>query len=83
MFPQVPKSQVITPTKKAIVDYDMIKEGDRLLIGVSGGKDSLTMVHTLLALQHSSPVKFEIGACTIGNSFGYTSSNKRSTNYCV
>ena len=43
----------------------MIREGDRLLIGVSGGKDSLTLVHVLLGLQKRSPVKFQIGAVTV------------------
>jgi len=49
----------------AIKEYDMIKEGDRLLVGLSGGKDSLCMLHVLLELQKRSPVKFTIAAATI------------------
>ena len=44
----------------------MIKEGDRVLLGVSGGKDSLSLFHTLDGLRRSSPVRWEIGCCTGG-----------------
>lgn len=43
----------------------MIKEGDRVMLGLSGGKDSLTMLHCLLALQRRSPVKFELACVTV------------------
>jgi len=50
---------------KAIMENDMIKDGDRVMVGLSGGKDSLTMLSILLQLQKKAPTKFEIGACTI------------------
>lgn len=50
---------------RAIADFHMIKEGDRVVVGLSGGKDSLTVLHILLALQKSSPVKFDIAAATV------------------
>lgn len=50
---------------KAVMDYGMIKDGDRVLVGVSGGKDSLSLVHMLLALQKRAPIKFEIGCATV------------------
>eukprot|EP00397_Hematodinium_sp_SG-2012_P006340 GEMP01006370.1.p1 GENE.GEMP01006370.1~~GEMP01006370.1.p1 ORF type:complete len:635 (+),score=179.06 GEMP01006370.1:1221-3125(+) len=50
---------------RAIQDFGMIKDGDRLLVGLSGGKDSLSLLHVLLALQKSAPVKFEVAAATV------------------
>ena len=50
---------------KAIIDYNMIKEGDRVLLGLSGGKDSLSLLHLLLHFQSHAPVKFELAAMTV------------------
>jgi len=62
--PKPPKN-LIKQMGKAIADWDMIKEGDRLLLGLSGGKDSLTLLHLLLHFQKRAPIKFEVSACTI------------------
>ena len=50
---------------KAILDFGMIKDGDRVLVGLSGGKDSLSLLHVLMALQRKAPIRFDIGACTV------------------
>eukprot|EP00914_Ancora_sagittata_P009331 GHVO01017869.1.p1 GENE.GHVO01017869.1~~GHVO01017869.1.p1 ORF type:complete len:1251 (+),score=221.26 GHVO01017869.1:342-3755(+) len=49
----------------AIRDFDMIKGGDQILVAVSGGKDSLTMLHVLREVLRRSPVKFSIAAATV------------------
>ena len=50
---------------QGIMQFDMIKEGDRLLLGLSGGKDSLTLLHCLLELKRKLPTKFDLEVCTI------------------
>jgi len=50
---------------KAITDFGMIKEGDKILLGLSGGKDSLSLLHLLLHFQRHAPIKFEIAAMTV------------------
>lgn len=63
------KPSVLKPIRglvgKAIADFGMINDGDRVLVGVSGGKDSLCVLHVLLALQKSAPIKFKIAAATV------------------
>lgn len=45
---------------KAMTDYDMISDGDKILVAVSGGKDSLTMLHLLNQRKKFVPVKYEL-----------------------
>ena len=54
--------RILSLTRRAIEDYDMIAEGDRIAVGVSGGKDSLTLLCALAALRSFYPAKFELVA---------------------
>jgi tRNA 2-thiocytidine biosynthesis protein TtcA len=60
-----PPKSLMRPIGRAISDFDMIRSGDRILLGVSGGKDSLSLLHVLLHLQNYSPVNFKLGVITV------------------
>lgn len=47
---------------KAILDYNMIEEGDRVMVCLSGGKDSYTMLDVLMSLQKAAPIRFDLVA---------------------
>ncbi len=55
--------------RKAVEDYNMINEGDHITVGVSGGKDSLTLLVTLSALKRFYPKKFTLSAISIDMGF--------------
>ena len=57
--------EIMGLARRAIDDYDMIDENDKIAIGLSGGKDSLTMLHALYNLKRYYPKKFDIMAITI------------------
>lgn len=60
-----PPPKMMRLITQAIVQWDMINEGDKLLLGLSGGKDSLSLLHALLEVRRKHPVKFELEVCTI------------------
>ena len=55
--------------RKVLHDYEMICEGDRLAIGLSGGKDSLTLLIAMSNLMRYYPIRFELEAVTIDLGF--------------
>jgi len=61
---KVPKA-ILRPVGRAIADFSMIREGDRVMLGLSGGKDSLSLLHILRHLQRHAPIRFELAAMTV------------------
>lgn len=62
--------QLLSLTRKAVDEYEMIEEGDKIAVGVSGGKDSLTLLYALSGLRRFYPKHFEIVAVTVDLGFG-------------
>lgn len=62
--------QLLSYTRRAIDDYKMIDEGDKIVIGISGGKDSLTLLYALHGLKRFYPKKFDIIAITVDLGLG-------------
>jgi tRNA 2-thiocytidine biosynthesis protein TtcA len=60
-----PPKSILRQVGRAIADYEMIRDGDRILLGVSGGKDSLSLLAILLHLRTYAPVRFELGVVTV------------------
>lgn len=61
--------QILSLTRKAIDDYHMIEPGDKIAIGISGGKDSLTLLYALHGLKRFYPIPFELCAVTVDLGF--------------
>ncbi|MDD3746914.1 MAG: tRNA 2-thiocytidine biosynthesis TtcA family protein [Anaerostipes sp.] len=62
--------QVLSHVRRAVDDYSMIQEGDKIAVGISGGKDSLTLLCALASLRRFYPNHFEIHAITVDLGFG-------------
>ena len=63
-----PTRSIMKPTLEALIRYKMINNGDKVLVCVSGGKDSLTLLHTLRQYQLQSRrfgISFDLGAMTV------------------
>lgn len=57
--------ELLSYTRKAVDEYSLISEGDRIAVGISGGKDSLTLLYALNGLKRFYPDHFELGAVTV------------------
>ncbi len=64
LFVRPPKS-ILRQSGRAIADFSMIRNHDRVLLGLSGGKDSLSLLQALIHFQRHAPIRFELGAATL------------------
>jgi len=62
--------RLLSLVRQAADEYKMIRSGDRIAVGISGGKDSLTLLYALNELKRFYPEKFEIEAVTVDVGFG-------------
>ena len=61
--------RLLSFVRRAVDDYGMIEEGDRIAVGVSGGKDSLALLSALAEMRRFYPKKYEIVAITVDMGF--------------
>lgn len=62
--------KIMSKLGKTNAEFELIEEGDKILVGLSGGKDSLTMIHAMKEQQRRAPFKFEFLAVTISYGMG-------------
>ena len=67
--------KILSHIRKAIEEYNMIEENDKIAICLSGGKDSITMLHAFKSLQRFYPKKFDIIAISINPGFEFFNTN--------
>ena len=60
---------LLSHARRAVDDYGMIQGGDKIAVGISGGKDSLTLLSVLAALRRFYPAHFDLVAITVGVGF--------------
>ena len=61
--------RLLSFARRAIDDYQMIEDGDKIAVGISGGKDSLSLLATMAALRRFYPLRFELCAITVDMGF--------------
>lgn len=62
---------ILSYIRKAVEDYNMIEDGDKIAVALSGGKDSITMLKGLKSLQYFYPKKFELIAISVNPGFDF------------
>lgn len=67
---------------RAVIEFDMLQVGDRVLIGFSGGKDSMLLTAALAELQRHAPFRFELGAFTVDTGFAPGFDGEKYRGFC-
>jgi tRNA 2-thiocytidine biosynthesis protein TtcA len=63
------EARLAKKTTKAIIDYQMIEDGDRVMVGLSGGKDSWALLQVLDVLRQRAPITFSLVAVTVDSGY--------------
>ena len=63
------EAKIAKKTTKAIVDFNLIEDGDRVMVGLSGGKDSWTLMQTLDLLRKRAPIDFSLIAVNVDSGY--------------
>lgn len=78
-------SQLYAKTKKAVEEFNLIKSGDKIAVGLSGGKDSLTLLYALSGLQKFKDANFQLHAIMVDLGFTplFDKDKEKLENYCT
>ena len=63
------EARVAKKTTKAITDFNLIEDGDRIMVGLSGGKDSWALMQTLDNLRQRAPIRFSLVAVNVDSGY--------------
>jgi tRNA 2-thiocytidine biosynthesis protein TtcA len=63
------EARIAKKTTKAITDFNLIEDGDRIMVGLSGGKDSWALIQTLDILRQRAPIKFSLVAVNVDSGY--------------
>src|ERR687892_1051615 len=63
------EAKIAKKTTKAIIDFNLIEDGDRVMVGLSGGKDSWTLMQTLDQLRQRAPIEFSLIAVNVDSGY--------------
>ena len=69
MYRSALEARLARKTTKAIVDYQMIEDGDRVMVGLSGGKDSWALLQMLHVLRQRAPIQFSLVAVNVDSGY--------------